>query len=213
MRSCQSQKATDHKYFDNYMLLCDAVPAVATSARSRGARPPMVPLSLHAHTQTHHPHHSQGMAARKLSSNEAAELVALLTATPAAERATHWPPLLTLLTRWAAQPQAAVPQQAAPARPWERKQPTTTANTALQQQQHHQHQHQQLLKQAATVVHQALHDMARNACNASTAAVAALGQLFVPSVHFLAAALGAAPGECCCTLLACGAAANSPLIS
>jgi hypothetical protein len=39
----------------------------------------------------------------RVSSKEAAQLVRLLEATPEAQRHEGWPPLLTLLTRWAAQ--------------------------------------------------------------------------------------------------------------
>jgi hypothetical protein len=39
----------------------------------------------------------------RVSSKEAAQLVRLLEATPEVQRSEAWPPLLTLLTRWAAQ--------------------------------------------------------------------------------------------------------------
>jgi hypothetical protein len=174
----------------------------------------------------------------RVSTKEAAELISLVTATPADERVHRWPSLLTLLTRWTTQAAGAGEQGPAvaahtclhvcsmllavcssmyvpsdgcatanvcflatapyiiPARPWERKQ-------QQQQQQQaqgvsrpaQQQQQQQLLQQAASVVQLELQDRAQQACpEPSGAAAAALGQLFVPAVLFLSAALAASPG-------------------
>jgi hypothetical protein len=78
-----------------------------------------------------------------------------------------------------------------PARPWERKQQQQQAQGVSRPAQ----QQQQLLQQAASVVQLELQDRAQQACaEPSGAAAAALGQLFVPAVLFLSAALAASPG-------------------
>jgi hypothetical protein len=77
--------------------------------------------------------------------------------------------------------------QAIPARPWERK-----ALAASPQQAAPHTAHQPLLQQAASVVQACLHQTSSKArVHPSSSAAAALGQLFVPSVLFLAAVLTA----------------------
>lgn len=99
-----------------------------------------------------------------------------------------------------------LPQRAAPARPWERQQ----QQQKQQQPQQHQHQRQQflLMQQAVEAVQLGLKQSAQHVLSNlnSSGPATGLGQLFVPAVLFLAAAVdssnkSAATGELFCSQL------------